>query len=102
MLKRFVGFIPSFFLLTDEKGFMGPQDYECESERLNLLTKGLREVVGQIEEKTQKDYRSGQNAFTSARTLVFDRMIAATNTFRDFTDARKFCGHVGVALFPYT
>jgi hypothetical protein len=40
--------------LTDEKGFMGPQDYECESERLNLLIKGLTEVVGQIEEKIQK------------------------------------------------
>ncbi|KAA6312652.1 hypothetical protein EZS27_036450, partial [termite gut metagenome] len=30
------------------------------------------------------------------------KMIVETNAFRDFTDARKFCLHAGVALFSYT
>ncbi|KAA6341197.1 hypothetical protein EZS27_010976 [termite gut metagenome] len=34
------------------------------------------------------------------RTAV--KVIVETNDFRDFTDARKFCCHAGVAPFSYT
>jgi transposase len=30
------------------------------------------------------------------------KVIVETNAFRDFTDARKFCCHAGVAPFSYT
>ncbi|KAA6310229.1 hypothetical protein EZS27_038434, partial [termite gut metagenome] len=97
--------------LTDEKGFMNPQDYREKSERLKILLKDLKEVIRQIEGKIQKIIEGDEtlshqlNLLCSIdgvgeRTAV--KVIVETNAFRDFSDARKFCCHAGVAPFSYT
>ncbi|KAA6306404.1 hypothetical protein EZS27_041939, partial [termite gut metagenome] len=40
--------------LTDEKGFMDPQDYRGKSESLNILLKALREVIEKIQKRIQE------------------------------------------------
>jgi transposase len=97
--------------LTDEKGFMNPQDYLEKSERLNILLKDLKAVIEQIERKIQKLIEGDETLShqfkllcsidgVGERTAV--KVIVETNAFRDFSDARKFCCHAGVAPFSYT
>ncbi|KAA6335459.1 hypothetical protein EZS27_016318 [termite gut metagenome] len=97
--------------LTDEKGFMNPQDYRQKSARLNILLKDLKEVIRQIEGKIQKIIEGDETLSRQLKLLcsidgVGERtavkVIVETNAFRDFTDARKFCCHAGVAPFSYT
>ncbi|KAA6315107.1 hypothetical protein EZS27_034384 [termite gut metagenome] len=97
--------------LTDEKGFMNPQDYECKRECLNILLKALTEAIGKIQKKIQMIIDQDETLSRQFKLLcsidgVGERtavkMIVATNAFRDFTDARKFCLHAGVAPFSYT
>ncbi|KAA6312055.1 hypothetical protein EZS27_036945 [termite gut metagenome] len=97
--------------LTDEKGFMNPQDYKEKSARLNILLKDLKAVIEQIERKIQKIIEGDETLSRQFKPLcsidgVGERtavkVIVETNAFRDFSDARKFCCHAGVAPFSYT
>ncbi|KAA6313923.1 hypothetical protein EZS27_035387, partial [termite gut metagenome] len=97
--------------LTDEKGFMNPQDYREKSERLNILLKDLKVAIEQIERKIQKIIEGDETLSRQFKLLcsingVGERtavkVIVETNAFRDFSDARKLCCHAGVAPFSYT
>ncbi|KAA6309991.1 hypothetical protein EZS27_038623, partial [termite gut metagenome] len=97
--------------LTDEKSFMDPQDYRQKSARLKILLKGLTAAIGAIEEKIRKIIERDEKLShqfkllcsidgVGERTAV--KVIVETNALRDFTDARKFCCHAGLAPFSYT
>ncbi|KAA6326084.1 hypothetical protein EZS27_024772, partial [termite gut metagenome] len=97
--------------LTDEKGFMNPQDYRQKSVRLKILLKVLEASIKEIQEKIQLVIEEDETLSRQRQLLcsidgVGERtavkMIVETNAFRDFTDARKFCCHAGVAPFSYT
>ncbi|KAA6315206.1 hypothetical protein EZS27_034301 [termite gut metagenome] len=97
--------------LTDEKGFMNPQDYREKSERLNILLKDLKAAIEQIQKKIQKIIEGDETLSRQLKLLcsidgVGERtavkVIVETNAFRDFIDARKFCCHAGLAPFSYT
>ncbi|KAA6321256.1 hypothetical protein EZS27_029073 [termite gut metagenome] len=97
--------------LTDEQDFMNPQDYRQKSARLKILLKGLTAAIKEIEKKIQKIIEGDETLShqfkllcsidgVGERTAV--KVIVETNAFRDFTDARKFCCHAGLAPFSYT
>ncbi|KAA6309990.1 hypothetical protein EZS27_038624, partial [termite gut metagenome] len=97
--------------LTDEKSFMDPQDYREKSARLKILLKDLKAAIREIEEKIQKIIEGDEKLSRQLKLLrsiggVGERtavkVIVETNAFRDFTDARKFCCHAGLAPFSYT
>ncbi|KAA6311272.1 hypothetical protein EZS27_037567, partial [termite gut metagenome] len=97
--------------LTDEKSFMDPQDYRQKSARLNILLKDLKAAIKEIEEKIRKIIDQDETLSRQLKLLcsidgVGERtavkVIVETNAFRDFTDARKFCCHAGLAPFSYT
>ncbi|KAA6313805.1 hypothetical protein EZS27_035481, partial [termite gut metagenome] len=97
--------------LTDEKSFMNPQDYRQKSARLKVLLKGLTAVIKEIEKKIRKIIK-GDETLSHQFKLLYSiggvgertavKVIVETNAFRDFTDARKFCCHAGLAPFSYT
>ncbi|KAA6349124.1 hypothetical protein EZS27_003427 [termite gut metagenome] len=97
--------------LIDEKSFMDPQDYRQKSARLKILIKDLKAAIGAIEEKMRKIIEGDEKLShqfkllcsidgVGERTAV--KAIVETNALRDFTDARKFCCHAGLAPFSYT
>ncbi|KAA6313058.1 hypothetical protein EZS27_036111, partial [termite gut metagenome] len=97
--------------LTDEKSFMDPQDYRQKSARLKILLKDLKAAIGQIQKKIQQiidqdETLSHQFKFLCSIDGIGERTafkaIVETNALRDFTDARKFCCHAGLAPFSYT
>ncbi|KAA6320597.1 hypothetical protein EZS27_029649 [termite gut metagenome] len=97
--------------LTDEKGFMNPQDYRQKSARLKILLKDLKAAIAAIEKKIQMIIEADETLSRQLKLLcsidgVGERtavkVIVETNAFRDFTEARKFCYHAGVAPFSYT
>ncbi|KAA6307623.1 hypothetical protein EZS27_040704, partial [termite gut metagenome] len=90
---------------------MDPQDYRQKSARLKVLLKALTVAIKEIEKKIQKIIEEDETLShqfkllcsiggVGERTAV--KVIVGTNAFRDFTDARKFCCHAGLAPFSYT
>ncbi|KAA6331581.1 hypothetical protein EZS27_019820 [termite gut metagenome] len=90
---------------------MDKEDYERKSRRLTTLIEGLNESIEQVEKEIRELIESDPTLSRQLKLLcsvdgVGERtavkMIVETNAFRDFTDARKFCCHAGVAPFSYT
>jgi transposase len=97
--------------LTDQKRFMGQDDYAKKSKRLKKLIKDLEAGIAEIEKEIQRlierdDTLSNQHKLLCSVDGVGDRtavkMIVETNAFKDFDNARKFCCHAGVAPFQYS
>ena len=97
--------------LTDQKRFMNKDDYKKKEKRLKSLILELNEAVDQIDKQIKKLIDDDENLSkqhellcsvdgVGERTAI--KMIVETNAFKDFTDARKFCCHAGVAPFEYT
>lgn len=96
--------------LTDQKRFMDKSDYAAKAHRLKSLLSGLEAAIAEVDArikalvegdatlKRQYDLLVSIDG-VGERTAV--KMIAATNAFRDFDSARKFCCHAGVAPFRY-
>jgi transposase len=96
--------------LTDQKNFMSKRDYEDKKGRLEGLIKELESSIKKIDEKMQElikkdDTLSKQHKLISSvegvGSQTATRVLVETNAFRDFTEGRKFCCHVGVAPFEY-
>lgn len=96
--------------LTDQKRFMGKEDYNKKSKRLNSLIDELEDAIEQIDQEIQSiidndDTLSNQHKLLCSVDGIGDRtaikMIVETNAFQDFQDPRKFCCHAGVAPFEY-
>lgn len=97
--------------LTDQKRFMDKDDYKKKEKRLKALIMELNEAIDQIDKQIKKlidddDNLSRQHELLCSVDGVGERtavkMIVETNAFKNFTDARKFCCHAGVAPFEYT
>ncbi|KAA6305066.1 hypothetical protein EZS27_043283 [termite gut metagenome] len=82
-----------------------------KSARLKILLKDLKAAIREIEKKIQKIIEGDETLShqfkllcsidgVGERTAV--KAIVETNALRDFTDARKFCCHAGLAPFSYT
>ncbi|OAV74873.1 Transposase IS116/IS110/IS902 family protein [Bacteroidales bacterium Barb7] len=96
---------------TDQERFMRKKDYRQKSGRLKKLTRGLEESLSQVEEEIKTLIESDETLSEQhGRLCTVDgignktavKMIVVTKGFTDFTDARKFCRHAGVAPFSYS
>lgn len=97
--------------IKDQKNFMDKEDYKKKKERLLVLIEHLKEIISEIEEEIihlieQDQLLKGQfnllQSVVGVGRQVALKMILETNAFRDFTSARKFCSHAGVAPFEHT
>ncbi|OAV66338.1 Transposase IS116/IS110/IS902 family protein [Bacteroidales bacterium Barb6XT] len=99
--------------LADQERFMRKKDYRQKSGRLKKLIKGLEESLSQAaeEEEIKTLIESDETLCEQHRQLctaegigdkTVVKMIVVTKGFTDFTDARKFCCHAGVAPFSYS
>ncbi|OAV67344.1 Transposase IS116/IS110/IS902 family protein [Bacteroidales bacterium Barb6XT] len=97
--------------LTDQERFMRKKDYKQKSGRLKKLIRGLEESLSQVEEEIKTLIESDETLCEQHRQLctaegigdkMAVKMIVVTKGFTDFTDARKFCCHAGVAPFSYS
>ncbi|OAV63414.1 Transposase IS116/IS110/IS902 family protein [Bacteroidales bacterium Barb6XT] len=94
--------------LTDQERFMRKKDYKQKSSRLKELIKGLEKSIYQVEKEIREVIESDETLYEQHKRLctaegIGDKtavkMIVVTKGFTDFTDARKFCCHVGAAPF---
>ncbi|OAV65907.1 hypothetical protein Barb4_03151 [Bacteroidales bacterium Barb4] len=94
--------------LTDQERFMRKKDYRQKSVRLKKLIRGLEESLSQVEEEIKTLIQSDETLYEQHKCLctaegigdkTVVKMIVVTKGFTDFTDARKFCCHAGVAPF---
>ena len=97
--------------LTDQKRFMDKDDYKRKEKRLKNLILELSEAIDQIDEQIKKLIDDNENLSRQHELLcsvdgvgerIAIKMIIETNAFKNFTDARKFCCHAGVAPFEYS
>ena len=97
--------------LNDQKRFMSEDDYKKKSKRLEKLIEELQACIHSIEDEIEKLVDSDQTLSKQHKLLcsidgIGDRtavkMIVETNAFNDFSNARKFCCHAGVAPFEYS
>ncbi|OAV63550.1 Transposase IS116/IS110/IS902 family protein [Bacteroidales bacterium Barb6XT] len=97
--------------LTDQERFMRKKDYRQKSGRLKELIKGLEKSIYQAEKEIKEVIESDETLYEQHKRLctvegISDKtavkMIVVTKGFTDFTDARKFCCHTGVAPFSYS
>lgn len=97
--------------LTDQKNFMSAMDYSRKSKRLKGLLKGLDKNISTIDKEIEKFINndatlSNQHKLLTSvdgvGTITAAKMIAVTNAFKNFDDARSFCCYAGVAPFEYT
>jgi len=97
--------------LTDQKGFMSDADYRLKSKRLRSLIKNYEDIITAIDEEIEKLINEDDTLRRQSEILqtipgvgkvVARKMIAVTNSFKNFDDSRKLCCHVGVAPFQYT
>ncbi|OAV63249.1 Transposase IS116/IS110/IS902 family protein [Bacteroidales bacterium Barb6XT] len=97
--------------LTDQKRFMRKKDYKQKSSRLKELIRGLEKSIYQVEKEIKEVIESDETLYEQHKRLctaegIGDKtavkMIVVTKGFTDFTDARKFCRHAGVAPFSYS
>lgn len=96
--------------LTDQKRFMDKADYAGKSHRLKRQIKELELSILEIEDEIQKLIDEDETLSRQHKLLlsidgigekIAVKMIAETNGFKDFDNARKFCCHAGVAPFRY-
>ncbi|OAV66915.1 Transposase IS116/IS110/IS902 family protein [Bacteroidales bacterium Barb4] len=96
--------------MTDQERFMHKKDYKQKNSRLKGLIKGLEKSIWQAEKEIKEFIESGEILYewhkrlctaegTGNKTAI--KMTVVTKRFTDFTDARKFCCHVGAAPFSY-
>ncbi|OAV66975.1 Transposase IS116/IS110/IS902 family protein [Bacteroidales bacterium Barb6XT] len=97
--------------LTDQERFMRKKDYKQKSSRLKELIRGLEKSIYQVEKEIKELIESDETLYEQHKRLctaegIGDKtavkMIVVTKGFTDFTDARKFCCHAGVAPFSYS
>ncbi|OAV63377.1 Transposase IS116/IS110/IS902 family protein [Bacteroidales bacterium Barb6XT] len=97
--------------LTDQERFMRKKNYRKKSGRLKKLIRGLEESLSQVEKEIKELIESDEILYEQHKRLctaegigdkTVVKMIVATKVFTDFTDARKFCCHAGVAPFSYS
>jgi transposase len=96
--------------LTDQKRFMSDDDYQAKAKRMDSVLKELEKAIDEIESKI-RDLIDSDRMLKNQHELLLSvegigertaiKMIVETNAFRDFTNARKFCCHAGVAPFRY-
>ncbi|OAV63776.1 Transposase IS116/IS110/IS902 family protein [Bacteroidales bacterium Barb6XT] len=90
---------------------MRKKDYKQKSSRLKELIRGLEKSIYQVEKEIRELIESDETLYEQHKRLctvegIGDKtavkMIVVTKGFTDFTDARKFCCHAGVAPFSYS
>ncbi|OAV63387.1 Transposase IS116/IS110/IS902 family protein [Bacteroidales bacterium Barb4] len=90
---------------------MRKKDYKQKSSRLKELIRGLEKSIYQVEKEIGEVIESDETLYEQHKRLctvegIGDKtavkMIVVTKGFTDFTDARKFCCHAGVAPFSYS
>jgi transposase len=97
--------------IKDQKGYMPGSVYKSKKGRLSSLVRQLSKSIKEIEDKMcqliegNEQLQGQYEIITSIGGIgqqIAMQTIIATRGFTKFTDARKFCCHVGVAPFAYT
>lgn len=96
--------------LHDQKGFMSGEDYKRKAAHFNRIIKTLNDQIASIEEEMRsiiKDNEEFCHQFALLMTIpgvgekLAINMIAITNGFRRFENARQFNCYAGLAPFKY-
>ncbi len=96
--------------LKDQKDFISEEQYAQNKKRFQKVIGLLNELISDIDkdieqiiaqDKTLSNQYKLLTSIVGVGPLVATKMIIATNAFKDFNNARKFCSHAGVAPFEH-